>query len=145
MTIAISSHGTLLYREVPVGSNTWEEIAEQGDLVPPETMRNEFDASVHNRNIDDYVLGIFRRGATTMPLNFLPTNGTHDHLTGLYKDQIDNTIRGYKVVYPDTTEWILSGQVKNIAPKAPVDGKLAADVTFRFSGLMMIDGVVIGA
>jgi hypothetical protein len=109
-------------------------------------MRNEFDASVHNRNIDDYVLGIMRRNAFSFPLNFLPTNATHDHLTGLYKALIDNSIDGYKIVFPDValTEWILSGQVQTIAPTAPVDGKLSADVTIRFSGPMVVGGVVVG-
>lgn len=146
MTIAISSHGTKVSRAPSATPTTFTEIAELGDLKLPELMRNEFDASVHNRNIDDYVLGIMRRNAFSFPLNFLPTNATHDHLTGLYKALIDNSIDGYKIVFPDValTEWILSGQVQTIAPTAPVDGKLSADVTIRFSGPMVVGGVVVG-
>ena len=144
MTIGISSHGTLVaFQKTPGGAFT--DIAELGDITPPEMMRNEFDATTQEKDIDSYVLGVLRRGAFTVPLNFLPTNDTHDHLTGLYKHLIDNTITGYRVTFPDATAWVMSGQVKGITPKAPVDGKLAADVTLRFSGLMSIGGVSIGA
>ncbi len=144
MTTPLSSHGTILARQhTPGGAFT--DIAELGDIMPPELSRNEFDATTQNINIDSYVLGILRRGAMTVPVNFIPTNGTHDHLTGLYKAMIDNSIDAYKVTFPDSTVWVMSGQVQKISPKAPVDGKLAADVTIRFSGLMTINGVTIGS
>lgn len=146
-TTALSSHGTIwAIQETPGGA--FIDVAQVGDLMPPETSRKEFDASVHGKNIDQYVLGILRRGAMTVPLNIILDNGTHDHLTGLYKLQIDNTITGHRVRFPisngGTLDWILSGQVQAIKPKAPVDGKLEADVTIRFSGFMSIGGVLIG-
>ena len=144
MSIAISSHGTIVSRAKAATPTVFEDIAELGDITPPELSRNEFDATTQDKDIDSYVLGVLRRGAFTVPLNFLPTDGTHDHLTGLQKAIIDNSIDGYKVTFPDATEWVMSGQVQAVAPKAPVDGKLAADVTLRFSGRMTINGVVIG-
>ncbi len=143
MTLAISSHGTIVSRAHAATPTVFVAIAELGDVTPPEMMRNEFDATTQDKNIDAYVLGVLRRGQFVTPMNFLPTNGTQDHLTGLYKAIIDNSIDGYKITFPDTTEWVLSGQVQHIAPKAPVDGKLSADVTIRFSGGMTIGGVVI--
>lgn len=144
MTIAISAHGTLFARQATPGG-AFTTIAELQDIVPPELSRNEFDATTQNINIDTYVLGVLRRSPMQMQLNFLPTDGTHDHLTGLYKAIIDNQITGYKVTFPDATEWVMSGQVQAIKPTAPVDGKLSADVTFRFSGVMIIGGVTIGS
>jgi len=143
MTLAISSHGTLVARQATPGG-TFTTIAELGDITPPALSRNEHDATTQNIDIDAYVLGVLRRGAMTLPLNFLPTDGTHDHLTGLYKAIIDNQVTGYKVTFPGAIVWIMSGQVQSIAPKAPVDGKLSADVTLRFSGLMSIGGVSVG-
>lgn len=147
MTLALSSHGTLFARAPAATPSTFTTIAELGDLNLPELMRNEFEATVHNRNIDDYVLGILRRGALSFPINFLPTDGTHDHLTGLYKALITEPppVDGYRTTFMSTgLVWIMSGQVKGIAPKAPVDGKLSADVTIRFSGYMYIGGVLVG-
>lgn len=145
MTLAISSHATLVAVQLTPGG-TFVDIAEQGDVTPPEFMRNEFDASVQNRNIDDYVLGILRRGSMTIPLNWLPTDNTHDHLTGVFKLLKDNTVTGFRITYPDTsaTKWIMSGQIQSLKPGAPVDGKLSLDMTIRFSGLMTVGGVVFG-
>jgi hypothetical protein len=151
MTLARSSHGTLIsYQQTPGGAFT--EIAELGDLALPGTDREEFNATVHNRKTDDWVLsGIMTREPLTFPMNFLPGNATHDHLTGLYYHHINKIFSGYRVVIPvDPTTldpgitWVMSGQVKAIKPAAPVQGKLSADVTIRFSGLMTIGGVTIG-
>lgn len=137
----LSSHGTLLARAPIATPGVFTTIAELGDITPPEFMRNEFDATAQQENIDSYVLGVLRRGAFTVPINFIPTDATHDHLTGLYKAMITEPppIEGYRLTYMSTgILWILSGQVKGIAPKAPVDGKLSADVTIRFSGKMLV-------
>ena len=150
MTIARDSHGTIIAMQLTPGG-AFTDIAELGDITLPELSRNEFDASVQNRNIDDYVLGMLRRGALTVPVNFLPANGTHDHLTGVYYHLINNIITGYRVTVPAIASgdagivWIQSGQVKGIKGTAVVDGKLTAELTLRFSGLMSIGGVSIGA
>jgi hypothetical protein len=137
MTLAISAHGTLVAVQLTPGG-AFTDVAEQGDITPPALSRNEFDATTQEKDIDSYVLGVLRRGAFTQPLNWLPDNATHDHLTGVYKLMIENTVTGWRITYPDGTKWIMSGQVQSITPQAPVDGKLAADVTLRFSGAMQI-------
>ena len=144
MTLAISSHGTLIARALAATPTVFVDIAELGDITPPELMRNEFDATTQEKDIDSYVLGVLRRGAATIGMNFLPTEASHDHITGLYKAIIDNSIDGYRYSMPQGLVWVCSGQVQRIVPKAPVDGKLALDVTLRFSGRMTINGVVIG-
>ena len=149
MTLAVSAHGTIVAVELsPVSMGIFTNIAEQGDNTPPGYMRNEFDATTQEKDIDAYVLGVLRREQFTLALNFLPTNNTHDHLTGLYKLMIDNTVCGWKIVYPTIaggTIWVLSGQVQHLAPKAPVDGKLALDATIRFSGPMKIGTTIVGS
>ena len=146
-TTALSAHGTIwAIQKTPGGAFT--DVAQLGDIMPPEMSRKEFDSSVHGKNIDQYVLGILRRGAMTVPLNFIPDDGSMDHLAGLQKLMIDNTITGHRVRFPTSTggtlDWIMSGQVQAMKPKAPVDGKLEIDVTLRFSGFMSIGGVLIG-
>jgi hypothetical protein len=124
----------------------FQDIAELGAITPPPMSRNEFDATTQNLNIDTYVLGVLRRGQMSVPMNFLPTNGTQDHLTGLYKALITEPppVEGYRVTFPDATIWLMSGQVQGIAPTAPVDGLLTANVTLRFTGRMSIGGISIG-
>ena len=146
MTLAVSSHGTLIaYQPTPGGAYT--TIAELGDIDLPGLMRNEFDATTQDKDIDSWVLGVLRRNPFTVPVNFLPTDPTHDHLTGLQKLIIDNTVTGFRVTFPvaaGVVVWLMSGQVKEVASTAPVDGKLAANVSIRFSGPMAINSLAIG-
>lgn len=149
MTLAVSSHGTIVAMELaPITPGAFTNIAEQGDATPPQLMRNEFDATTQEKDIDSYVLGVMRRNAFALALHFLPTNNTHDHLTGLYKHMIGNTVVGFRLTYPPaagSVVWVFSGQVQNLQPAAPVDGKLALDCNIRFSGPMVIAGVTVGS
>lgn len=141
---ALTGHGTKIAVQLTPGGS-FTNIAEQGDITPPALSRNEFDSTTQLEDIDSYVLGVLRRSTVTVAMNFIPTEETHDEQTGLYKLMIDNTMTGWRFTFPDATAWIASGQVTNIQPTAPVDGKLSANVTLRFSGAMTINGVEVGA
>jgi len=149
MTLARSAHGTLLAVQLTPGG-AFTNVAELGDLALPETDRNEFDATTQEKDIDAWVLGVLRRGAFTFPVNLLVGNNTHDHLTGMQKLQIDNTVTGWKVTVPAIAGgdsgivWVMSGQVKTITKMAPVDGKLAGEITLRFSGGMFVGATAVG-
>lgn len=136
---ALSGHGTLIARN---GTT----IAELGDITLPELSRNEFEALTQSENIDSYILGVLRRGPVTVKMNFIPTDGTHDHLTGLANAIITNSMDGYTFTVPTSPPWIwiASGQVQKMTDVAPVDGKLESDVTIRLSGKFYINGVLIG-
>ena len=148
MTLPLSGHGAHIYRAPIATPSTFTEIAEVGDITLPGLDHNEFDGTSHNRNIDAYVLGVLRRDLFTIKLNFLPTDATHDHLTGLIKAATTNPVPvdGFRIVFPDgTTTWTASGQVKSVNNIVlPVDGLSTADVGIRFSGRMVINGVLIG-
>lgn len=139
MSTPLSSHGTMLAVQLTPGG-AFTDIAELGDLKLPEFMRNVFDATVQNRTIDSKVLGVVRRSTFTFPINFIPTDPTHDEVTGMYKLFANNTLTGWRVTFPDTgaTKWFASGQVSKLGPAAPVDGKLSADCAIEFSGPMII-------
>ncbi len=144
MSNALGSHGTLVAYQATPGSVTWTTIGELGDIAPPETSLNEFETTPQQENIDSYVFGYLRRSPLTFPVNFIPTNGTHDHLTGLYYHQFNKIKTGYKLTWPDGSTWVASGTPQSIKPNAPVEGKLSADITIRFSGTMMINGAAVG-
>ena len=144
-TNALSGHGTKIdYQVTPGPGAAFTEIGELGDITPPGLSRNGFDATTQNEDIDSYVHGVLRREEVTIKINSIPTNATHDHLTGLGKYIINNTTGGFRFRFPDGTQWIASGQVSGLKPTAPVDGLMSADVTVRFSGRMMIGGVSVG-
>jgi hypothetical protein len=148
MTLPLSGHGAHIYRAPIATPSTFTEIAEVGDISLPSFDHNEFDATSHNRNIDAYVLGVLRRELFTIKLNFLPSDPTHDHLTGLLKASFTNPVPmdGFKIVFPDlVNNWIASGQVKSVKNIVlPVDGLSTADVEIRFSDRMVVNGVLVG-
>lgn len=144
MSNAVSSHGTVISRQPAATPGVFTEIAEMGDLQPPSLSRNTFDVTTQNDDIDAYVAGVLRRAEITFPINFRWDEATHNHLTGLYKAIKDNTLDGYKLTFPDGTEFIFSGFVTNIGMEAPVDGAQRANITIRPSGLMKIDDVIFG-
>jgi len=144
----LAGHGAKISRAPLATPSTFTEIANVGDISLPGLDHNEFDGSDHNDNIDKYVLGILRRDLFTISLRFLPSDPTHDHLTGLMKACVTNPppMDGFKIVFPDLVNtWVASGQVKSVNNiSLPIDGLSTADVGIRFSGRMVINGVLIG-
>jgi hypothetical protein len=149
MTIPLSGHGAHIYRAPIATPATFTEIAEVKDVTLPGFTHNEFDATSHNRNIDAYVLGVLRREVFTIQLNFLPSDSTQDHLTGLLKAAFTNPVPvdGFKIIFPDLINtWVASGQVKDVNNiTLPVDGLSTATCTIRFSDRMVINNVLIGS
>ena len=153
MTTPLSGHGAHVYRAPAATPSTFTEISEVKDITLPGLDHNEFDATSHNRNIDAYVLGVLRRDLVTVEMNFLPTDPTHDHLTGLIKACVTNPVPtdGFKFLFPDlSTSWVASGQVKAVNNiTLPVDGISTAQVSIRFSDRFVMyfgaTGTLIGA
>ena len=143
MSEGMSAQGTLIEvsldpnwpQTAPVGGTvTFEVIGELRDITAPALTRNTIELTNHNNSDDEYIVGIRRHGDLTFNVNFVPTNGSHDHLTGLQKKWFDGTRDIYKLTYPDGTSWLFSGFVTNFGASAPVDDRLSADVTIRPTG-----------
>ncbi len=144
--MAVSGHGTLVARAPALTPTVFTSIAEMKDVTYPAMTRNAFDATTQNLNIDTFVVGVLRRAVFTMALNFLDTDSTQDHITGLQSALYTTPppTDGYRLTSPSGTIWVMSGQVVNFAATAPVDGLFSANVGIRPSGRMTINGIVIG-
>lgn len=138
---AISAHGTII--EHSPGGAGFTEIGELGDFTLPGVMRNEFDATPHNRDIDSWVMGVLRRDPITFPVFF--NSATNPEHVDLRQSIIDNSFDGFRVTFPDGDIWIGSGFVRQMQQTAPVDGLFTANVTVRLSGPMYLNGTLIGA
>lgn len=134
MSVGISAQGTLLARAPQATPGTFTNIAELKNLTPPAIRRNPIELTNHNDLDDSWIVGIRRSGECTFNLNWLPTNATHDHLTGLTKARNDGTKDEYKVTYPDGTGVRFFAYVTELGPTAPVDDALTASVTLRPTG-----------
>ena len=142
--MAKSGHGALVaFQATPGGA--FVTVAELRDITTPGLSRNEFEATTQNVDIDTYVHGVLRREPLAFSVNFMESGETsHDHLVGMQKLIIDNTMTGWRYSFPNGLTWIMSGQVQKVQMTDPVDGLQSADIAVRMSGKMSIGGVSIG-
>ncbi len=131
MSEALSAQGTLVKRNETT-------IGELRNITPPPLTRNAIETTSHNEIEESFVVGIRRKGELTFTIGFVPSGATHGVASGLMKSWQDGARDIWKVIFPEGTTWAFSGYVTNIAPAAPVDDGLTADVTIRPTGLMTI-------
>lgn len=128
---AISAHGTIIKRN-------GTPIAELRNITGPPLTRNNIETTMHNSDFDSFVVGIKRRGELQFVIGFLPSaNSTHNETAGLIAAWSSGQKDLYEVDFPDGAKWSFSGYVTNIAPTAPVDGGLDANVSIRPTNTMI--------
>jgi hypothetical protein len=132
---AISAQGTLVAIDRG-NTGTFVTIAELRNITPWPVSRNPIETTSHNEAEESFVMGIRRKGEMQITIGYVPSLGTHDHLTGLMKSIIDGSLDRYRVTYPNGSVWLTSGYTQNIGPTAPVDGGLEATITIRPTGTM---------
>lgn len=133
---ALSAHGTLVARQ-PGGTGAFTDIAELRNITPPALTRKPIETTNQNSVDDSFVVGLMRRGELSFEIGWLPSGSTHGFASGGLVYAFKNgTLDGYRITYPDNSTWIFSGYVVGIAPSAPVDDGLTANVTIRPSGTM---------
>lgn len=141
MPDSISAHGTVLSFEATPGGG-FTEVGELGDITDPGTMRNEFDVTTHNLDIDNWILGVLRRDPLTVTVFWNgPTAPNHDELR---QAQIENRFVGFSMDFPDGDAWVGSGFVRQVTRNQPVDGPQSAQVTIRLSGPFFLNGTLVG-
>lgn len=142
MPDSISAHGTLLSFEA-AGGGGFVEVGELGDTTDPGTMRNEFDVTTHNLDIDNWIMGVLRRDPLTVTVFWNGGVAGTQH-SAMRSAQIANDFVGFMVDFPDGDNWVGSGFVRQITRNQPVDGPQSAQVTIRLSGPFFLNGVLIG-
>lgn len=134
---AISSYGTLLQIGDGGSPETFATIAEVGDLDGPDMSLGTEETTNHGGDgWDEFIGTILSGGEVGMPINFIPSESTHDMSTGLQADMVNKTKRNFRMVYPDagSNGYQFKALVTGFKPKAPVKGKLSADVKLKISG-----------
>jgi len=153
MTLAVSGHGAIIAVEqdpsgAPAVFTPYAEL--MSDIVWPEMTRVSTEVTPHNDTIAGYVTSaVIKFGPLVFGINYLDDDATHDNLTGGINQIIDNELRGFRIRGPgggaSDDEWILSAKVTNITRTDPVgEGGRAATITVQPTGLMIIDGLVVG-
>ena len=132
---AVKSHGTIVARQAH-GTGAFVDIGEITDITIGPYTRNPIEALSQTDEDDYYVVGMRRTGEMSFGINFNPTYASHDHVAGLIYSWENGLLEGWRITYPDvdTSTLIVSGYITNIAPTAPIDGILTAQVTIRPTG-----------
>jgi len=134
MSNAISAQGTLVERAPQATPTAFVVIDNMMDVTPPSLARNALETTSHNDIEEAYVMGIRRKGTLGFSLGWLQSGASHGIASGLVKAWIDNDRSIWRITYPDNSKIVFSGFVSNIAPSAPVDDVLMADVEVRPTG-----------
>lgn len=132
MANGISAFGTLLKRN---GTT----VAEVTDIGGPGMSREDIDMTHHQspNRWREFAKGLKDGGEVTFTINYIPTNATHNVATGVLADFAnDTTVDTWSLVFPDggATTWSFPGFITDFEPAAPIDDKLAADITIKISG-----------
>ncbi len=110
-------------------------IASVGDIAGPSLKNQMEDATTHDSAGNEESFPTVRSyGQIKFPINFLPTNATHNYTAGIVHDWSAKHKWNYKLTFSDSTYWIFPCYVEQIDFKEPVKGLLSADVTLRVTG-----------
>ena len=141
MSNAIPGYGTLL--KIGDGAGTAEQfttIAEVGDIAGPGFSVDTNDVTSHDSPgaMREFKAGLIDPGELSFPINFQPTNATHDAVTGLLSVMSDRAVTNFKLIFPDTgaTEAAFAALVTKFDVKEPVAGIISADLTLKISGVI---------
>lgn len=149
----INAHGTRLFVRPSIADpgigGLWTagqqiEILEMGDITMPGLTKNEFDVTPHNRNIDQYNLGVQRRNLMQFPVFFNYAILSHKVLRALElnNDPTTNMKNEFYATSPDGEAWLFSGGVKDMTEVAPVDGTKTLSTSVRMTGPFYLNSVL---
>lgn len=108
-------------------------LAEVLDLNAPNETTDKIETS-HMQSPDnskEFIPGLTDGGETSFDINFLP---------GVSDDAAIQALRhptgnqNFRITYPNGAKWVFSGFLAGYAPKAPVNDRMRATVTFKISG-----------
>jgi hypothetical protein len=135
----ISSFGTLFKIGDGAGTEAFTTVADVHDISGPTLSMGTEDVTSHSSPSGwaEYCATVGDGGEVTFSINYNPTAATHNATNGLLADMAARTLRHFKLVFSNTgaTTWNITAIVTKFEPKAPVKGKLTADVGVKITGL----------
>lgn len=136
MSDAISSFGTFLkMSDMATPTPTFSTIAEVGDIDGPDETLDTEEVTNHGSTDgwDEYIGTILRGGEVSLPIYWLPTEPTHQALREAKNNRAKTD---FQIVYPDGngSGFQFKALVTGFKSKAPVKGKLSADVKLKITG-----------
>lgn len=137
-----SSFGTLLQLGDGGGPETFATVGEVGDISGPE-MSTDTEETTNQSSPggkEQFIGTIKRTGEITFPVNFDPSNPTHDEVTGLVKAWNDRRMANWRMILPTTPtrRWAFTALITGLSQEADVAGILRFNVTLKPSGDILL-------
>ena len=137
MTLAITAQGTKLYRGATVASSPstptgfTDNVPELKDFQGPSQQNGEIDVTSLDSEAREFLPALKDNGSFTANFNFVPNNLQHQ---GLINDGDNQTVRWWRLTFPDTTLAEFPGFVQNVSTSGAPDGAISGSVSVRISG-----------
>lgn len=116
--------------------DTLTQLGEILSVTPPNSQGEDVEAthmaSTNRRR--EYIAGLIDDGEGTFEMNYVPNSATDQIIRAALSDGV---ARNYKIVVPDgSTGWAITGTciVKGYERNVPIDDRMTATLTVRFSG-----------
>lgn len=137
MTQVKSSFGTFFQVGDGAVPENFTTVAEVGDISGPSISRDTEEVTNHSspNGYEEFITTIKRSGEVTFPINFIPTDPTHDQTTGILAWIDDGLLRNFRILISTTGKrWQFAALATNFEAASPVVGKNSGDVTLKISG-----------
>ncbi|MBI5964939.1 MAG: hypothetical protein HY863_15780 [Chloroflexi bacterium] len=131
MAEGISAHGTLIKMgDGATPTETFATIATVGDIDGPTIKNIMEDFTNHGSGGKVKKKPILQDGdKLKFPVDFISSDPTHNKTTGLVAAAQNKTEKHFQVIFPDSSGFAITAYVEEVKFKAPVKGKLSADIT----------------
>ncbi|MFM9649955.1 phage tail tube protein [Streptomyces galilaeus] len=133
----LDAFGIALKRsDMAIPTPAFTAIGNVTNVSGPEIERETYDVTAHD-SLDgwrEFIGGLKDGGEVSIEVNYDPRK--HDDLVADFEDAVP---RDYKLTFPEGLgEWALKLILTGFSQEAPVDDKLAAEMTFKVSGKPVI-------
>lgn len=128
----LDAYGTKLERSNMAGTPVFAVVANVTSFGGPEIERETIDVTAHDSpdGWREFVGGLKDGGEVSIEVNYDPRE--HDLFVADFEDDAP---RDYKLTWPNALgTWAFKAILTGFSPEAPVDDKLAAELTFKVTG-----------
>lgn len=141
MSEAMSAQGTYISFFDAGGSPELSVLSEVISIGGPNPDSEEIDVThlLSPGRSREYLQSFLIPGEAPLVLNWIPTDATHDEVTGLRSLYESGEVRTYRITYPDATTQTFDAYVKSVTNPAAVGEALRMNVTLRVTGPVVTD------
>ena len=131
-----SGHTARLTRSNADSPETFTQVAQVMSISGPGISRDTIDSTDADAVADwrTHLVSYIDGGEITIEVNLDLDNATHGSPAGFLGDFADQTLRNYRVEFPDTSPvsfWAFTGKVVGTEPSNPHDGMSTMSVTYK--------------